>query len=126
MALPNTTLSLGLQLLLLLDLAVLILAATEDRLSTGVRVQNTDIFRGAIWTAQLMHGHEKRMHNMVRMRPAVFVKLANELRDGGFVQDSNLLGVEEKLLIFLLVFAANDSYRKVGEETQHSLATIHA
>ena len=63
---------------------------------------------------------------MVRIRPAVFVKLANERRDGGFVQDSNLLSIKEKLLIFLLVFTANDSYCKVGEETQHSLATIHA
>jgi hypothetical protein len=67
MAPPDANLSLGFQLLLLLDVVVLILAAIQDCQSNGVRIQNTDIFRGATWTAQLMHGYERRMHNMVRM-----------------------------------------------------------
>jgi hypothetical protein len=65
------------------------------------------------------------MQNMVRMMPEVFMKLDNHLRNTGTVKDTNLLVIEEKLPIFLLVFAANDSYHKVGEETQHSLATIY-
>jgi hypothetical protein len=80
MAPPTATLSLGLQLLLLLDIAILIVIAMHDRKSPGVRVQHTDVFRGATWTSQLVHDHKRRMHNMVRMRPEVFAKLANYLR----------------------------------------------
>ena len=73
----------------------------------------------------MMHSHEKRIHNIVQMRPAVFIKLANKLHNRDFVQDLNLLSVEEKLLIFLLVFMANNSYHKVRKETQHNLVRIH-
>ena len=62
---------------------------------------------------------------MVRMRPKIFIKLTNYLRDIGAVKDLNLLGVEEKLFIFLLVFAANNFYRKVAKETQHSTSIVH-
>ena len=59
MALSVAALSLGLQLLLLLDLAIVIVVALQERQSNGVRVQHTDMFRGATWTAQLVNGHEE-------------------------------------------------------------------
>jgi hypothetical protein len=55
----------------------------------------------------------------------VFVKLANHLYNIGAIKDLNLLSIEEKLLIFLLVFAANNSYHKVAEETQYSTLIVH-
>ena len=62
---------------------------------------------------------------MVQIRPEVFVKLVNHLYNISAIKDSNLLNVEEKLFIFLLVFAANDSYHKVAEKTQYSTSTVH-
>jgi hypothetical protein len=46
----------------------------------------------------------------------VFIKLANHLYDIGAVKNLNLLSIEEKLFVFLLVFVVNDSYYKVTEE----------
>ena len=63
---------------------------------------------------------------MVQMRPEVFVKLTNHLHNIGAIKDLNLLiSVKEKLLIFLLVFAVNNSYHKVAEEMQHSMLIVH-
>jgi hypothetical protein len=50
---------------------------------------------------------------MVRMRPDVFIKLAGRMRELG-VKNTNLLGVEEKLLILLLVFYAHRTLRKIS------------
>jgi hypothetical protein len=55
----------------------------------------------------------------------VFIKLANKLYNKGFIQDSNLFNIKEKLSIFLLVFTVNNSYYKVGEKTQYSLVIIY-
>src|SRR5437588_7685110 len=41
----------------------------------GVRTQHTDVWRGTIWTMQLLYGHEQRLYNLTRMRPEVFNKL---------------------------------------------------
>ena len=62
---------------------------------------------------------------MVQMRPKVFIKLANHLYNIGAIKDLNLLSIEEKLFIFLLVFAANNSYYKVAEETQYSILMVY-
>ena len=55
----------------------------------------------------------------------MFIKLANKLYNRGFIQDLNLLNIKEKLLIFLPVFVANNSYYKIGEEMQYSLVIIY-
>jgi hypothetical protein len=58
------------------------------------------------------------------MRPEVFKKLLEWLQIHGGLRDSKLLSAAEKLLIFMLIFSNNQSYRLVCEETQHSLSTI--
>jgi len=73
---------------------------------------------------QLLYGFPRRLYNLIRMRPEVFLKLLKWLQINGGLRDTRLLSVAEKLHIFLLVFSSNQSYRVVCELTQHLLTTI--
>ena len=73
----------------------------------------------------MLYGHEQRLVNMTRIRPEVFRKLLEWLQLYGDLKDTKLLSAAEKLLIFLIIFSNNSSYRLLSEVTQHSSATIH-
>ena len=91
----------------------------------GVRTQHTNTWRGTRWTAQLLYGHKQRLVNMTCIRPKVFRKLLKWLQLYGDLKDTKLLSAAEKLLIFLIIFSNNSSYRLLSEVTQHSSTTIH-
>ena len=61
---------------------------------------------------------------MTWMRLEVFRKLLEWLQINGGVRDIRLLSAAKKLLIFMLIFGQNQSYRLVCEETQYLLSTI--
>jgi len=75
--------------------------------------------------AQLLYGHEARLLSVTRMRLDVFNKLLNWLQEHGGLKDTKLLSAAEKLVIFLMIFSNNASYKLLSEVTQHSSATIH-
>ena len=108
----------------LYDVLLLVLVVAVKLRPGGVRIQHTDMWRGTTWTTQLLYGHPQRLYNLTRMRPDVFRKLLEWLQLYGGLRDTKLLSAAEKLLIFMLVFSNNQSYRLVCEETQHALSTI--
>jgi len=120
--LPTTVLLQQLQALY--DVLFLILAVAVQIRPVGVRTQHTDIRRGTSWMTQLLYGHPQRLYNLTRMRPEVFRKLLEWLQINGGLKDTKLLSAAEKLLIFLLIFSNNQSYRLVCEETQHAISTV--
>ena len=73
----------------------------------------------------MLYGHEQRLINVTRMRPEVFRNLLDWLQLYGDLKDTKLLSAAEKLIIFLMIFSNNSSYRLLSEVTQHSSATIH-
>jgi hypothetical protein len=85
----------------------------------------SDMWRGTRWTTQLLYGHEARLLSVTRMKPEVFKKLLNWLQEHGGLKDTKLLSAAEKLVIFLMIFSNNTSYKLLSEITQHSSATIH-
>jgi hypothetical protein len=91
----------------------------------GVCTQHTDMWRGTRWTTQFLYGHEARLLSVTRMKPEVFKKLLNLLQEHGDFKDTKLLSAAEKLVIFLMIFSNNTSYKLLSEIIQHSSATIH-
>ena len=73
---------------------------------------------------QLLYRHPRRLYNLTRMQPKVFLKLLKWLQINSGLRDTRLLSAAEKLLIFLLVFSSNQSYQVVCKLTQYSLAII--
>ena len=59
------------------------------------------------------------------MKPDVFNKLLNWLQEYGGLKDIKLLLMAEKLVIFLIIFYNNASYKLLSKVTQHLLVMIH-
>src|SRR6266571_7657479 len=109
----------------LYDVIILTFVIAMSLFPGGARTQHTDIWRGTRWTTQLLYGHEQRLVNITRMKPEVFRKLLDWLQLHGDLKDTKLLSAAEKLIIFLMIFSNNSSYRLLSEVTQYSSATIH-
>ena len=73
----------------------------------------------------MLYGHKARLLSVTRMKLEVFKKLLNWLQEHGGLKDTKLLSAAEKLVILLIIFSNNTSYKLLSEITQHSSATIH-
>ncbi|XP_071723763.1 uncharacterized protein [Rutidosis leptorrhynchoides] len=74
---------------------------------------------------EVLNGHPLRSYDLFRMRPHVFRKLCNRLREIDLLQDQCNISVEEGVAMCLYIFSQSARMRVVGDRFQHSLARVH-
>jgi len=82
------------------------------------------ILTGAAWVQELLNGHATRFYEALGMAKPVFSRLCHELEDHCGLRNSKLLGLEEKVAIFLRICRTGGSHREIRERFQHAPGTI--
>jgi len=80
------------------------------------------ILTGAAWVQELPNGHAT--YEALGMAKPVFSQLCQELEVHCGLRNSKLLGLEEKVAIFLRICRTGDSHREIRELFQHAPGTI--
>ncbi|KAM6577251.1 hypothetical protein CsatB_029088 [Cannabis sativa] len=93
----------------------------------GVRSKekvHRSILTGANFLNELIQGHPRGCYDLLRMNISCFLRLANEMKTRGLLNDSRMVSVEEQLAIFIFTLAHNERSRVVQNRFQHSGETI--
>jgi hypothetical protein len=86
--------------------------------------RNNDPISGELYIQNLLrHGHEQRIHDVLRMPLHTFKELHAWLIANTQLQDTRITAFE-KLVMFIQITGHGWSYRDVEERFQHSLDTI--
>jgi predicted chitinase len=72
----------------------------------------------------ILEGHPQRCLDLFRMTPTIFRILCDEVAQKRILK-TNEVSVEEQVGMFLQILAHSTTMRKVGEDFQRSLETIH-
>jgi hypothetical protein len=94
---------------------------------TSVRTQtirNDRAYTGRNMIMDILEGHPQRCFDLFRMTPTIFRVLCDEVMQKGILKTDEV-SVEEQLGMFLQIVAHSTTMRKVGEDFQRSLETIH-
>jgi hypothetical protein len=88
------------------------------------QVKNDREFSGYEWIQSILQGHPDRCHDSFRMNVIIFLILCDKILEKRIVQ-TNEVTVEERVGMFLQILGHSTTMRKVGEDFQRSLETIH-
>ena len=63
----------------------------------------------------MLYSYKAQLLSVTRMKPKVFKKLLNWLQEHSGLKNMKLLSAAKKLVIFLIIFSNNTSYRLLSK-----------
>jgi spore coat polysaccharide biosynthesis protein SpsF (cytidylyltransferase family) len=88
------------------------------------RIRNDRPFTGRSLITNILQGHPQRCLDLFRMTPTTFRILCDEVVQKGILKTAEV-SVEEQIRMFFQILGHSMTMRKVGEDFQRSLETIH-
>jgi hypothetical protein len=88
------------------------------------RIRNDRAYIGRNMIMDILEGHPQRYFDLFRMTPTTFRILCDKVTQKGILKTDEV-SVEEQLGMFFQIIVHSTTMRKVGEDFQRSLETVH-
>ena len=88
--------------------------------------QRTSMLTGPMWVHWVLTDVNQTIcYERFRMRPSIFLKLCNMLKQNDFLKSSRYVKITEQVVTFLLIVTHSHTHRNVSDMIQRSSKTVN-